>query len=145
MFQPSFSAIGTITSLNNGLPSRDTCVQGPWPTYLPWPWSKIRVFLRLALAHTPITLAGDITSVGTLWFRVISEIGTCSAMLWTLNVLLAFTPTASAVGIRWWDSKGRSVPRSKMLPRSTWKPSARWPANTFRPPMSWKVCLARSA
>ena len=41
---------------------------------------------------------------------------------------------ASAVGIRCSDWKGRSVPRSKMLPRSTWKPSARCPANTRRPP-----------
>ena len=41
---------------------------------------------------------------------------------------------ASAVGIRCSDWKGRSAPRSKMLPRSTWKPSARCPAKTRRPP-----------
>ena len=97
-------------------------------------------------AQTPITAPGDITSVGRLWLRVTSEIGTCSAMLWTLNVLVPFTPTAAALGIRWRFWNGRSVPRSKMLPRSTWNPSARCPANTFRLPlMVWKVSSASSA
>ena len=34
-FHWSFSAIGVMTSLNSGLPRRETCFHGPRPTYLP--------------------------------------------------------------------------------------------------------------
>ena len=53
-FHWSFSAIGMSTSLTSGLPSRATCFQGPWPTYLPCRESQTFDFLRLDVAQTPI-------------------------------------------------------------------------------------------
>ena len=73
-----------MTSLNSGFPSRDTCCQGPWPWVCPVFGSRIRDLRRLAVAQTPITDPGSITSVGLLPCRVISLIGTWSAMLCTL-------------------------------------------------------------
>lgn len=93
-----------------------------------------RVFWRLAVAHTPITEDAAPTSVGRTFLAVRSVLGTWMAMLCTLSPWVLLTPTAVAEGMRWAIWNGRSVPRSKMLPRSTWKPSARCPANTVRPP-----------
>ncbi len=95
--------------------------------------SRIRDLRRLALAHTPITDFGSKTSLGCFRLRVTSEIGTCNTMLCTLNDWTELTPIAAAEGIRCRFWNGRNAPRSKMLPRSTWKLSARCPANTFRP------------
>jgi hypothetical protein len=73
-----------MTSLNSGLPSRDTCAKGPlWKE--PLPSSDTRTRWRLALVHTPI--------VGRP-FTVRSEIGTWIAMECTFRRSVAFTPGA---------------------------------------------------
>ncbi len=84
-FHSSFSSIGIRTSLTRGLPSRETCCQGPVPTYLPCSAFHIRDFRRLAVAQTPITAPGDIGLVGTLPLRESSLIGTWSAIVCTLK------------------------------------------------------------
>ena len=63
-FQASFLAIGVITSLNSGLPRRDTWLQAPCEVCLPFLSSQMRERWRLAVAHTPITDRGSIGSVG---------------------------------------------------------------------------------
>ena len=78
--------------------------------------------------------AGLITSVGLLPLQVSSEIGTWIAIVCTLNDCTELMPSIFASGIRCAWLNGRSPPRSKTLPRSTWNASARWPANTLRPP-----------
>ena len=61
-FQRSFSPIGTMTSLNSGLPRRDTWTQGPASE--PKPGSRTTAAGRLAAAHTPMTEFWDIGLVG---------------------------------------------------------------------------------
>ena len=51
-------------------------------------------------------------------------------MVCTLKDWTALRPFISGIEIRCASLNGRSAPRSKMLPRSTWNASARWPANT---------------
>ena len=121
----SFFAIGTITSLNSGFPSRDTWLHGPCPTYAPRCSSKIRDVRRFADAQTPITEPAFPGLVGSFPLRVTSVIGTWSAIECTLNAWSEFTPGAAAIGSRCRFCTGRSAPRSKMLPRSTWNASAR--------------------
>ena len=66
-------------------------------------------------------------------------IGTWIAIVWTLRVLSESTlgSGSSADGmpvlIRWRFWNGRMSPRSKIAPRSTKKPSLRWPQNTVSP------------
>ncbi len=83
---------------------------------------------------------GSMTSVGTEPSLVRSEIGTLMAMVWTLKPWTPLTPAAAADGMRWAAWNGRSVPRSKIEPRSTWNASERWPAKTVRPPLT--ACTA---
>ena len=109
---------------------------------MPVSGSSTRLLCRLAEAYTPMTEAGSITSVGRVPLRVRSVLGTWIAIVCTFRPWVPLTPTAAADGIRCAAWNGRSAPRSKMLPRSTWKLSARWPAKNFRPPGSRYVAAA---
>ena len=64
MFHLSLSAIGTTTSLKSGFPSRDTCCQGPTPSYLPVALLNTRDLRRLAVAQTPMVDLGASGFVG---------------------------------------------------------------------------------
>ena len=100
-----------MTSLNSGLPSRETWVKGPWwlcPAPSPL---EILARWRSAEVQTPI-----------VWWPglVTWEIGIWMAIVCTLSRLLALTPCASAIllnALRCWN--GRRSPRSKIEPRST--------------------------
>ena len=121
-FQSSLRSIGTSTSLNNGLPSRDTCVQGPMFAgllRLSQLWLKCTRW-RLAVVHTPITESGAVGSVGLLPSSVSSVFGICIAIVWTLRSLVAFTANAlPGIGMRCALWIGRNAARSKIEPRST--------------------------
>src|SRR5205085_5719052 len=94
-FQRSLSPSGTITSLNSGLPSRETWTQGPDSDGLLPPLWIIRTLRRLAELHTPSTASLSLTLCGVLPFAVRCEIGTWIAIVWMLSVLLVSTPAAS--------------------------------------------------
>src|ERR1700722_8004433 len=103
--------MGTRTSLNSGLPRRETWTNGPVSTVtddvLVVGWSRTRTFWRDAVHHTPMT--------GELATR--SLIGTLRAMLWTLTFLVALTPLAAGrlpKACRF--SNGRRSPRSNTAP-----------------------------
>jgi hypothetical protein len=81
----------------------------------------------------PSTALELIGSVGIEPSRVSRLIGTWSAIVWTLSFAVASTPIAGEVAIRWRFWSGRRSPRSKIDPRSTKKPSLRWPAKTVSP------------
>ena len=81
--------------------------------------SIMRTLRRLAELQTPITEEPEAAFLGTERLAVRSEIGTCSAIVWMFNVLVASTPTASALGIRCRCWNGRRSARSKIAPRST--------------------------
>src|ERR1700733_12610000 len=83
VFQKSFLPSGTISSLNSGLPSRETCFQGPLLT-LPPSSPKTEALWRLALVQTPI--------VGFFLVVPSEEIGTLIAMVCTFRWLVALTP-----------------------------------------------------
>ena len=89
-----------------------------------------------------MTEVAEPTLTGLTPPRVRSVFGTWIAMVCTLRPRRLLTPSAVGSGIRWAWLNGRSPPRSKMLPRSTKNGSARWPANTCRPPPSG--CTASS-
>ena len=72
--------------MTSGLPSRDTCRNGPLSTFSPWSASHSRTRWRLAVVHTPM--------VG--WpLRVTAEIGTWIAIECTFTLLVALTPGAA--------------------------------------------------
>ena len=119
MFHLSFLPSGTITSLNSGLPSRETCTHGPDCERSSLALSIMRTLRRLAALHTPITDELLPAFFGTEPCGVRCEIGTCSAIVWMLSVLVASTPAASALGIRCRCWNGRRSARSKIAPRST--------------------------
>ena len=74
-----------ITSLNSGLPSRETCRNGPVFTVSPWSASHSVTRWRLAVVHTPM--------VG--WPEIVNaETGTWIAIECTFRWLVAFTPAA---------------------------------------------------
>jgi len=56
--------IGITTSLMSGLPSRETCTQGPTPSPFPF-FLRTVVFWRLAVAQTPIVDFAAVGSVGS--------------------------------------------------------------------------------
>ena len=67
-------------------------------------------------------------------------------MVCTLYDCTELTPFMFGIEIRWASLNGRSAPRSKMLPRSTWNASARWPQKTLMPCLTpctaWAESLA---
>ena len=81
---------------------------------------------------------------GTLPSRVSFEIGISSAMVCTLKHCTELTPFMFGIEIRCASLSGRSAPRSKMLPRSTWKASARWPQKTLMPCLTSCTACAES-
>ena len=89
-FHSSLRASGTSTSLNSGLPSRDTCTYGPTPTDAPL--SRSVALRRDADAHTPIVAFVASGSVGALPLAVTLPIGSWMAIVCTLNERSAFTP-----------------------------------------------------
>ena len=62
-FQSSFWPSGTITSLNSGMPSRETCTHGPDSEVLPSLVAHTAL-RRLAALQTPIADVGSATLVG---------------------------------------------------------------------------------
>ena len=123
-FHSSFSAIGLRTSLTSGLPRRETWTFGPTAVNVPSPLATL-LLGSSAEAHTPMVACASMTPDGFLPPKVRSVTGTCSAIECTLRPCRPLMPMAAADGIKWWDSNGRSAPRSKMLPRSTWNASPR--------------------
>ena len=113
-FQRSLSPIGTTTSLNSGLPRRETWTHGPDSARSSLAGSIIRVLRRLAAPQTPITDLPLIGSLGADPSRVRLLIGTWSAIVWTLSVAVASTPIAGEVAIRCRFCRGRRSPRSKI-------------------------------
>jgi len=67
------------------------------------------------------------------------------AIEWTFFEARLFIPAPFASGMRWWLLSGRRPARSKTEPRSTKKPSARWPANTVSPSGNCRTAAAESA
>src|ERR1700704_6857560 len=139
------------TSLISGSPRRDTCTQ--LPPLSSSESSSTRAVLRLALAYTPITELRSLGSVGVMWLRARSVLGTCSTMLWTLRPATSSMPllvghglAGSGHGTLCAALNGRSPSRSKTEPRSTKNGSSRWPAKTL-PPLGRSViaALARSS
>ena len=114
--------------------------------YLPLALSNMRDLRRLAVAHTPMTAFLLSGFFGTLPSRVSCLIGISSAMVCTLYDCTELTPFMFGIEIRWASFNGRSAPRSKMLPRSTWNASARWPQKTLMPCLTpctaWAESLA---
>src|SRR5712691_1094039 len=98
LFHRSLKPTGTMTSLNNGLPSRETCTHGPAPCDLPL--ARIVALCREAVVQIPITDFGLAASVGLEPSLVSSFFGTWMAMLWTLKPVVPSIPAAAAVGIR---------------------------------------------
>src|SRR5262249_17958331 len=113
-FHSSLCPIGMMTSLTSGLPSRETCRNGPLSTFLPWSASHSLTPWRLAVVHTPMVGWPDLVTV---------EIGTWIAIEWTFRWLVAFTPAAFLVNTCLPNTlavcSGRRLPRSKIEPRST--------------------------
>ena len=68
--------MGMITSLISGLPSRDTCTQGPASMDIMPISPRIRAFWRLAAHHTPTTEAAAAGLVGRAPLRVRWSMGT---------------------------------------------------------------------
>jgi hypothetical protein len=66
-FHLSFCPIGISTSFTSGLPSRETCWNGPLFTFSPLSASHSRTCWRLAVVHTPMVGCPALVS---------SEIGT---------------------------------------------------------------------
>ena len=95
-FHLSFDPIGTITSLNSGLPSRETWTQPPDSTVAPFA-SRTSDFCRLAAAQTPTTEFRELGSVGLAPPTVRSVFGTLIAIVCTPNALVALTPGALAM------------------------------------------------
>ena len=123
----------TITSLKSGLPRRETCTHGPLP-FGAFPLSSRTCTLRrLAPLQMPRTAFALIGSLGVEPSLVSIEIGTLMAIVWMFRSFSGSTPGAAPVGIRWRFWNGRRAARSKTEPRSTKKPSFRWPAKTVSP------------
>ena len=96
------------TSLNSGLPSRETCTHGPCRLPLSASCRRTRCDLRrLAVAHTPITACGSLTPLRGL-AAVAGEFGDRDLQRDRVHVepCVPFTPTASADGIRCRCSNG---------------------------------------
>src|SRR5215467_14078488 len=75
-FQLSLSAIGTMTSLKSGLPSRDTWTNGPAFKFLLPVSSRMVTWRRLADVHTPMFARGSDADGLYLPVCRTSEIGT---------------------------------------------------------------------
>ncbi len=118
-FQRSFCPSGTITSLNSGLPRRETCTHGPDSASRRWP--------RRSSAPCGGSPRSRRRSPRRRWSRRSASsrpwsgclIGTWIAIVWMLSVLVASTPGAAGLGIRCRFWNGRRSPRSKIAPRST--------------------------
>ena len=81
-------------------------------------------FLRLAAVHTPMTEFCFVGSVGLMPPAVSWSFGICNAREWTFKVLVELMPAMAdrapvTPNVAWNCWNGRSVPRSKMDPRST--------------------------
>ena len=101
--------------MTRGLPSRDTCRNGPLSTFSPLSASHSLTRWRLAVVHIPIVGWPFLTS---------ADFGTWIAIECTFRWLVAFTPGAGWVKTprpNWLCncSNGRRSPRSKIAPRST--------------------------
>ncbi len=124
VFQKSLRPMGTMTSLNSGMASRETCRYGPVLQVLFRSVSSIRTRWRLAVVHTPIVARGSVTSLPLQPPRVRSVIGTCSAMVCTLRFFVALTPLPDCGNLAspkcsCASANGRGSSRSKIAPRST--------------------------
>src|SRR5207237_436473 len=93
-FHSSLRAIGTSTSLNSGLPSRETCTHGPDSECSSFCLSRMRSLRRLAAPQMPSTALGSDISLGVDLFAVSELIGTCSTIEWQLSVASVSTPVA---------------------------------------------------
>ena len=114
-FHLSFWAIGTMTSLNSGLPSRETWTHGPDSARSSLAGSSSRVLRRLAAPQTPITAFGAIGSVGTEPSRVSwldRHLDRDRVHVERRRRVDAHRAGRSAIRCRFWN--GRRSPRSKI-------------------------------
>ena len=122
-----------MASLVRGIPRRDTCTYGPLVVGAEPSVESVRIWGRLADAHTPITKSGSrMPSSGVAWpsfWRL--AMGTLSTIACVLKPATASRALSEllALGPNVW----RTPPRSKMPPRSTKNGSSRGPAKTVSP------------
>jgi hypothetical protein len=73
------------TSLNSGLPRRETCTHGPDSAPSSLLESMILTLRRLAALQTPITELASWRPLGLDRVAVKRSIGTCRAIVWMLK------------------------------------------------------------